>query len=111
MTLQGKEEGGDEWPSILKACHKRCAERTLRVLEQNGSIFIKLGQHLSSMNYLLPEEWTTTFIPLQDHCPISSYESVAKMVLQDTGWSIEDHFETFEKDPIGAASLARTYVM
>lgn len=31
---------------MLKACHKRCAERTLRVLEKNGGIFIKLGQHL-----------------------------------------------------------------
>jgi aarF domain-containing kinase len=31
---------------ILKACHKRCAERTLKVLEKNGGIFIKLGQHL-----------------------------------------------------------------
>lgn len=31
---------------MLKACHKRCAERTLKVLEKNGGIFIKLGQHL-----------------------------------------------------------------
>lgn len=30
----------------LKSCHKRCAERTLKVLEKNGGIFIKLGQHL-----------------------------------------------------------------
>ncbi len=85
LTLETKEEHGDHWQAVLGACHKRCAERTLRVLEQNGSIFIKLGQHLSSMNYLLPQEWTTTFIPLQDHCPVSSYESIAEMVLQDTG--------------------------
>jgi aarF domain-containing kinase len=31
---------------LLRECHRRCAERTLRVLERNGSIFIKLGQHL-----------------------------------------------------------------
>lgn len=31
---------------MLKSCHKRCAERTLKVLEKNGGIFIKLGQHL-----------------------------------------------------------------
>lgn len=36
----GNEEEGDV---ALKACHKRCAERTLKVLELNGSIFIKLG--------------------------------------------------------------------
>ena len=92
------------------ACHKRCAERTLKVLEQNGSIFIKLGQHLSSMNYLLPEEWTTTFVPLQDHCPVSSYDSVAAMVLKDTGLPLDQHFEYFSEIPTGAASLAQVHL-
>ncbi|KAL6714964.1 hypothetical protein ACLMJK_007224 [Lecanora helva] len=110
LTLKSKDDDSDEWPSVLKACHKRCAERTLRVLERNGSIFIKLGQHLSSMNYLLPEEWTTTFIPLQDKCPVSSYESIANMFLEDTGLPIEDHFAEFEKAPIGAASLAQVHL-
>lgn len=36
-----------------------CArDRTYKVLEKNGSIFIKLGQHLAAMGYLLPTEWT-----------------------------------------------------
>lgn len=95
---------------MLKACHKRCAERTLEVLERNGSIFIKLGQHLSSMNYLLPEEWTTTFVPLQDHCPVSSYDSIAAMVLDDTGSPLDKHFDDFAKTPIGAASLAQVHL-
>jgi aarF domain-containing kinase len=95
---------------ILKACHKRCAERTLKVLEKNGSIFIKLGQHLSSMGYLLPLEWTTTFVPLQDRCPVSSYQSIQEMYIEETGQRIEDDFETFSHDPIGAASLAQVHV-
>ena len=82
----------------------------MRVLEANGSVFIKLGQHLSSMNYLLPEEWTKTFIPLQDHCPVSPYASIAEMVFKDTGSPLEDHFEEFEREPIGAASLAQVHL-
>jgi aarF domain-containing kinase len=39
-------EDAEEKEVMLKACHKRCAERTLKVLEKNGGIFIKLGQHL-----------------------------------------------------------------
>lgn len=108
--MNSKAESKDGWPTVLKACHKRCAERTLRVLEKNGSIFIKLGQHLSSMNYLLPLEWTTTFIPLQDQCPVSSYESIERMFLKDTGSPIDGFFDDFEKRPIGAASLAQVHL-
>lgn len=94
----------------LSACHQRCADRTLRVLRANGSIFIKLGQHLSSMNYLLPPQWTTTFIPLQDQCPMSSYESIARMFERDTGHSVDDIFMEFDRLPIGAASLAQVHL-
>lgn len=108
MALNGK---GDEFEqaALLKACHKRCAERTLKVMEKNGSIFIKLGQHLSSMNYLLPIEWTETFIPLQDKCPVSSYESIEEMFLKDTGHPIANLFDSFETEPIGSASLAQVH--
>lgn len=108
-TLRQPHDDPDEELSMLKACHKRCAERTLRVLEQNGSIFIKLGQHLSSMGYLLPTEWTTTFIPLQDKCPVSSYESIERMYLHDTGRDLMDDFEEFSREPLGAASLAQVH--
>ena len=109
-TLKVESDDPSEEALILKACHKRCAERTLKVLEKNGSIFIKLGQHLSSMGYLLPLEWTTTFVPLQDKCPVSSYRSIEEMFVEDTGRRIEDDFETFSHDPIGAASLAQVHV-
>lgn len=93
----------------MRACHKRCAERTLRVLEKNGSIFIKLGQHLTSMGYLLPREWTETFIPLQDKCPVSTYESIEEMFIKDTGKPLSDMFDCFEHQPIGSASLAQVH--
>jgi aarF domain-containing kinase len=106
-TLSRDQE--PDYPDLLKACHLRCAKRTLKTLEKNGSIFIKLGQHLSSMNYLLPEEWCTTFIPLQDKCPVSSFDSVEDLVLRETGYTLSDLFSEFEQLPIGAASLAQVH--
>ena len=79
-------------------------------MEKNGSIFIKLGQHLSSLNYLLPNEWCDTFIPLQDKCPVSSYDSIEAMVLKDTGKLLSEYFSSFEPLPIGAASLAQVHI-
>ncbi|KAK5138359.1 hypothetical protein LTR08_003420 [Meristemomyces frigidus] len=105
------KKGDDpEFKSLLSACHKKCAQRTLEAMEKNGSIFIKLGQHLSSLNYLLPNEWCDTFIPLQDRCPVSSYPNIEAMVLQDTGKRLEDYFSEFAVQPIGAASLAQVHV-
>ncbi|PTB39049.1 uncharacterized protein TrAFT101_007073 [Trichoderma asperellum] len=100
----------EEQDQLLKACHKRCAERTLKVLEKNGGIFIKLGQHLSAMNYLLPPEWTSTFIPLQDKCPVSSFESVQDMFRRDTNEELWQYFSEFSEEPIGAASLAQVHL-
>ncbi|KAK0626883.1 ABC1 family-domain-containing protein [Immersiella caudata] len=111
-TLNQRETIADpeESERLLKACHQRCADRTLKVLEKNGGIFIKLGQHLSAMNYLLPTEWTTTFIPLQDKCPVSSFESIEDMFRRDTGEELWDYFSEFSPRPIGAASLAQVHL-
>ncbi|KAK4575390.1 hypothetical protein LTR86_001244 [Recurvomyces mirabilis] len=105
-----KKDKDPDYRALLSACHQRCANRTLEAMEKNGSIFIKLGQHLSSLNYLLPNEWCDTFIPLQDKCPVSSYASIEKMVRHDTGKTLEDFFATFESLPIGAASLAQVHI-
>ncbi len=64
----------------------------------------------SAMNYLLPLEWTTTFIPLQDKCPVSSFESIEAMFELDTGEQLSDYFSDFAHQPIGAASLAQVHL-
>lgn len=108
-TLKLISEDCPDRDDLLSACHTRCARRTFHVLERNGSIFIKLGQHLAAMSYLLPLEWTSEFTPLQDRCPVSSYESIRSMIRQDTGQEIEEIFEYFDPVPIGAASLAQVH--
>ncbi|ORZ26390.1 ABC1 family-domain-containing protein [Lobosporangium transversale] len=89
--------------------HKRSAERVMRMMRENGGIYIKLGQHLASLKYLLPEEWTRTMEPLQDRCIPSSIESIQGLFLSDLGKPLSEIFSSFDLNPIGVASLAQVH--
>ncbi|KAG8948518.1 hypothetical protein FRC04_009728 [Tulasnella sp. 424] len=105
-----KDYGNDD--AMLQAysdCHYRSAKRLLHALQHNGGIFIKLGQHMSSVQ-MLPYEWTSTMRPLQDQCIPTSYEALDAMVLHDTGKSIDELFVEFDPNPIGVASLAQVHI-
>ena len=54
------------------------------------------------MGYLLPFEWTQTFVPLQDRCPISSYDSVAEMFEKDTASFTEEYDANAEPGTIAS---------
>lgn len=108
-TLKRNYESEDEKNTALSNCHKYCALVTLHALQSNGGVFIKLGQHIGAMTYLLPQEWTETMIPLQDHCPESTMEEIEDLFRQDLKISIEDKFAEFDPKPIGVASLAQVH--
>ncbi|GEQ69056.1 hypothetical protein JCM33374_g2727 [Metschnikowia sp. JCM 33374] len=94
----------------LAKAHKSAALITLRALEKNGGIYIKLGQHISALTYLLPREWTDTMTPLQDKCPRSSLEEIERMFEHDMGVPLGDYFSAFDPEPVGVASLAQVHI-
>lgn len=96
--------------TALSEAHLKAANITLKALEKNGGIYIKLGQHVSALTYLLPYEWTNTMIPLQDRCPESSTEQIEAMFKADMGVSIDEMFSSFSREPVGVASLAQVHV-
>ncbi|VEU20219.1 DEKNAAC100978 [Brettanomyces naardenensis] len=100
----------EEYQNALSKTHKKAADITLNALRKNAGIYIKIGQHLGAMTYLLPFEWTNTMVPLQDECPESSFEDVKAMFEKDTGVKLTDYFSEFDENPIGTASLAQVHV-
>ncbi|KAF9957646.1 hypothetical protein BGZ65_001934 [Modicella reniformis] len=106
---QGDQEDEKERACRMSALHKRSADRLQEMLRKNGGIYIKLGQHLASLKYLLPDEWTTAMEPLQDRCIPSSIESIQALFLSDFGKPISSFFSSFELEPIGVASLAQVH--
>ncbi|KAG5420176.1 hypothetical protein I9W82_002056 [Candida metapsilosis] len=109
-TLGKEYDSTKERHDALTKTHKRAAEITLRALEKNGGIYIKLGQHITALTYLLPREWTDTMIPLQDKCPRSSMEEIEKLFETDLGVKLDEMFIEFDHDPVGVASLAQVHI-
>ncbi|KAI5958674.1 hypothetical protein KGF57_002519 [Candida theae] len=109
-TLNKEFDSTTARQDALSKTHKKAAEITLKALEKNGGIYIKLGQHITALTYLLPREWTDTMIPLQDKCPRSSMEEIEKLFETDLGVKLEDMFVDFDPNPVGVASLAQVHI-
>ena len=65
--------------------HQRSAERLLKLCCLNGGVFIKVGQHIGSLDYLLPKEYVNTMKVLHDKAPESSKEEILQVIKQDLG--------------------------
>jgi predicted unusual protein kinase regulating ubiquinone biosynthesis (AarF/ABC1/UbiB family) len=90
--------------------HRRSAERILRLCRENGGVYIKVGQHLANLDYLIPQEYIDVLSSLFNDAPRSKYEDVCKVIEEELGYPVESLFERFEKVPIASASLAQVHV-
>ncbi|KAI9017405.1 ABC1 family-domain-containing protein, partial [Gaertneriomyces semiglobifer] len=90
-------------------CHQRAADRLLELCKANQGIYIKLGQHIAALVYLLPSEYTETMRPLQDKCPPTPLEDIEGLFSSDLGRSLDDLFSEFDPEPLGVASLAQVH--
>lgn len=107
-TLNASYPSSADSNEALRQCHLRSAHRILKALQANGGLYIKLGQHMSSV-ILLPVEWTNTLKPLQDqNDPTPLYELEA-MFRSETGWTFAEAFSEIDEKPLGVASLAQVH--
>lgn len=65
--------------------HQRSAERLLDLCCANRGTFIKVGQHLGALDYLLPKEYTSTLKVLHSRAPESSTEEIQQVLREDLG--------------------------
>ena len=91
-------------------CHRRTARRLLELCESNGGVYVKLGQHISQLDYLFPKEIISALRQLLKNNTQSSYESVRSVIKEDLGYFPEELWADFETTPIASASLAQVHV-
>lgn len=65
--------------------HLRSARRLCELCCANRGTFIKVGQHLGALDYLLPQEYTSTLKVLHSQAPQSSMQEVRQVIREDLG--------------------------
>ena len=84
-------------------------QRLVRVCEDLGPTFIKLGQMASTRPDLLPPDLIADLRRLQDHvAPFDGAQAKAR-VAEALGRPIEECFTTFDEQPIASGSIAQVH--
>ncbi|KAG0367881.1 hypothetical protein BGZ54_003091 [Gamsiella multidivaricata] len=99
----------DTYKAERKVVHQRCADRLLRLCRLNTGIYCKAGQHVASLTYIVPPEYTNTLSVLQDRAPFKGMKEVEQVFLEEFGQRPLDLFREFDPVPLAAASLAQVH--
>ncbi|KAL8051323.1 hypothetical protein ABFS82_06G138100 [Erythranthe guttata] len=110
-SLLGLPEGSVERERVKREVHTRSAQRLQDLCFKNGGIYIKLGQHISQLEYLVPEEYVRIMRQsMLNRCPVSSYDQVLEVFKKELGGAPEQIFDKFDPVPIASASLAQVHI-
>jgi len=99
----------DAYEKSLCDCHLRSAEELLKLCSVNGGVFIKVGQHIGALDYLLPEEYVNTMKVLHSRAPEMPLEDIYSVLKEELGKDPTQLFASFEPQPLGTASLAQVH--
>ncbi|MBK6519329.1 MAG: AarF/ABC1/UbiB kinase family protein [Polyangiaceae bacterium] len=85
------------------------AERVRLVAMDLGPTFVKLGQIVSTRTDVLPADWIVELKKLQDEVAPISAQSVKEAIEASLGAPVDTLFESFEDQPLAAASIAQVH--
>ncbi|KAK3092968.1 hypothetical protein FSP39_009499 [Pinctada imbricata] len=109
VSLYGIDADTEEYQKVKSEVHLRCALNLRRMCCKNGGAFIKVGQHVGTLEYLLPKEYVDTMKVLHNQAPQSDVKDLYKVFQEDLGLKVDDTFIDFDEEPLGAASLAQVH--
>lgn len=72
-----------EYKQLKSETHTVAAEKLLKLICKNRGVYIKVGQHIGALDYLLPTEYVNTMKILHSKAPTNSIEDIYKVIRQD----------------------------
>lgn len=98
--------------NILKKHHitKGIDPVTFReILEDLGPTFVKIGQIMASRQDMFSQRYCKELIKLRDNVAPMDYKTVCEVIEHEYGCPLHEVFETFDKEPLGSASIAQVH--
>jgi len=105
VALENSDNNNKTWHEL----HTRGAQKMLTMCLANGGIYVKLGQHIAQLDYIVPEPYTKALSALFRTNMTSSWEDVVKVIREDLGAEPEELFGSIERTPLASASLAQVH--
>lgn len=110
LDRRKRKSRGDSQPDEMLLNTAGSAPRRVRLaMEELGPSFIKLGQLLSTRADILPAAYIEELRKLQDDVAPEPFEQIRATVEKQLGRPLEDVFDSFEPEPIAAASIAQVH--
>jgi predicted unusual protein kinase regulating ubiquinone biosynthesis (AarF/ABC1/UbiB family) len=109
ITLMQKLRGFDWAERQRHKHHAWGANLIYDTAVRNQGLLIKTGQFLSSRPDVLPDEYVEVLSKLQDALPPEPFEVIRGAIERELGKPLEAVFQSFEPQPIAAASLAQVH--
>lgn len=93
----------------LKKAHQKNAKLLKETFLQLNGLFIKVGQLLSTISRILPEEYVQTLESLQDNTPSTKFDIIKNTIENELNNQIFNLFEDFSENPIASASIGQVH--
>jgi aarF domain-containing kinase len=89
------DKSSKEYFQEKKKVHKLAAEKLLELCCKNKGTYIKIGQYIASLEYLVPSEYVEVMKILHSKAPENSIEDVYKVLKQDLNADVSRTLNVF----------------